>query len=89
MNPEFAIELLKALMFQAVTLAAPFLAVAMLIGFAVSLFQTVTSIHEQTLSFVPKALGILGLLLLLLPWVVRSLIEFTTAIIEKMPQMVQ
>ena len=89
MNPEFALELLKAMMFQAVTLAAPFLAAAMVIGFAVSLFQTVTSIHEQTLSFVPKALGILALLLLLLPWVVRTLMEFTISVIEKMPQMVQ
>jgi flagellar biosynthetic protein FliQ len=60
----------------------------MVIGLAVSLFQAVTSINEQTLTFVPKALGVLGVLLLLLPWVVRSLVEFTTAVIEKMPQMV-
>lgn len=89
MNPEFAIEVLKAMMFQAVALAAPFLGAAMLIGLAVSLFQAVTSISEQTLSFVPKALGVLALLLVLLPWIVRSLVEFTSAIIEKMPQMVQ
>lgn len=89
MNAEFAIELLKNMMFQAVAIAAPLLAVAMAIGLAVSLFQAVTSIHEQTLSFVPKALGVLGLLLLLLPWIVRSLVEFTTAVIEKMPQLVR
>ena len=89
MNPEFAIELLKTTMFQAVALSTPFLLAAMLIGLAVSLFQAVTSISEATLSFVPKALGICGLLLLLLPWMVRSLTEFTTAVIEKMPQMVQ
>lgn len=89
MNPEFAIELLKATMLEAVALAAPFLAVAMVIGLVVSLFQAVTNIHEQTLSFVPKALGIIALLLLLLPWMVRTLVEFTAAVIEKMPQMVQ
>ena len=88
MNAEFAVELLKTMMLQAVTLAAPFLGAAMLIGFLVSLFQAVTSIHEQTLAFVPKALGILALLVILLPWVVRTLVEFTTAVIEKMPQMV-
>ena len=89
MNPEFAIELLKTLIYQALTLAAPILLTAMVVGLAVSLFQTVTSIHEQTLTFVPKALGVIGVLLLLLPWIVRSLIEFTTAVIQKMPQMVQ
>ena len=61
----------------------------MVIGLAVSLFQAVTTIHEQTLTFVPKALAVIAVLLLLLPWLVRSLIEFTTAVIEKMPQMVQ
>jgi flagellar biosynthesis protein FliQ len=89
MNPEFAIELLKQMIFQSLAMAAPFLAAALVIGLAVSLFQAVTTIHEQTLTFVPKALGIVGLLLLLLPWLVRSLVEFTTAVIEKMPQMVQ
>lgn len=89
MNPEFAIELLKNMMFQALALAAPFLVTAMVVGLAISLFQAVTSIHEQTLTFVPKALAIVGVLLLMLPWMVRSIMEFTTAVIEKIPQMVQ
>ena len=89
MNPEFAIELLKNTMFEALALAAPFLITAMVVGLAVSLFQAVTTIHEQTLAFVPKALAVVAMLLLLLPWLVRSLVEFTTAIIEKIPQMVQ
>jgi flagellar biosynthetic protein FliQ len=88
-NPEFAIELLKTMIYQALSIAAPILIVAMVIGLAISLFQAVTTIHEQTLAFVPKALAVVGVLLLLLPWIVRSLIEFTTAVIQKMPQMVQ
>ena len=87
MNPEFAIELVKTMMFQAVALAAPILVTAMAVGLAISLFQAVTTIHEQTLTFVPKALAIVGIIVLLLPWILRSLIEFTTAVIEKMPQM--
>ena len=89
MNPEFAIELLKTMIYQALAIAAPVLIVAMVIGLAISLFQAVTTIHEQTLAFVPKALAVVGVLLLLLPWIVRSLVEFTTAVIQKMPQMVQ
>jgi flagellar biosynthetic protein FliQ len=87
-NPEFAVELVKTMMFQAVALAAPILVTAMAVGLAISLFQAVTTIHEQTLTFVPKALAIVGIIVLLLPWIVRSLIEFTTAVLEKMPQMV-
>jgi len=88
MNPEFSVELIKNLMFEAVALAAPILLTAMVIGLAISLFQAITSIHEQTLTFVPKALGIVALLVLLLPWMLRSLIEFSRAVIERIPQMV-
>ena len=89
MTPEFAVELLKTTMFQAVTLAAPILLVAMIIGLGVSLFQAVTTIHEQTLTFVPKALGMVLLLVLLLPWMLRTLLQFTTLVIEKLPEMVK
>ena len=89
MNPQFAAEVLKALMLEAVAIATPILVTAMVIGLAISLFQSVTSIQEQTLAFVPKALGIISLLIVLMPWMLRSMIEFTTAMIEKMPQMVR
>ncbi len=89
MTPEFAIELIKTTLLQAVALAGPLLGAALVVGLAVSLFQAVTSIHEQTLSFVPKALAVGGLGILLLPWLLRTLVEFTTQIIAKMPQMVQ
>ncbi len=89
MNPQFAVELLKSLMVQAVSLSAPILLTAMVIGLAVSLFQSVTSIQEQTLGFVPKALAIVGLLILIMPWILRALIEFASGMIQKMPQMVQ
>jgi flagellar biosynthesis protein FliQ len=89
MTPEFATELIKMTMLQAVALAGPLLAVAMVVGLAVSLFQAVTSIHEQTLSFVPKALAVAALGILLLPWLLRTLVEFTTQVISKIPQMAQ
>jgi len=87
MNPEFAVELLKTVIMQSILLAAPFLGMALIAGLVISLFQAVTSINEQTLSFVPKALCVLGVLLLLLPWLIRQLVGFTSGIIEKIPQM--
>ena len=89
MNPEFAAELLKSAILQAVTLAAPILTTAMVIGLAISLFQSVTSIQEQTLTFVPKALCIVGMLVVIMPWMLRTLMEFTIGVIQKIPQMVQ
>lgn len=89
MNPEFATELIKTMIFQAIALATPVLVTAMIVGLGISLFQAVTSIQEQTLTFVPKALAVVLMIVLLLPWMLRSVIEFTTAMIEKMPQMVR
>ena len=87
MNAAYATDLLKMLMTSAVTLAAPILLTAMVIGLAVSLFQSVTSIQEQTLTFVPKALAIVALLILLMPWMLRTMMEFATGMIGRMPQM--
>jgi flagellar biosynthetic protein FliQ len=89
MNAAFATDLLKTLILQAVTLATPILMTAMVIGLAVSLFQSVTSIQEQTLTFVPKALAIVSLIIVLLPWMLRTLVEFAAAMIGKLPQMAQ
>lgn len=88
MNPEFSVELIKNMMFQAVTLASPILLTVMVIGLSVSLFQAVTSIQEQTLTFVPKVIGVVALLVVLLPWMLRTMIEFTRAVIERIPSMV-
>jgi flagellar biosynthetic protein FliQ len=89
MNAAYAADLLKLLMTNAVALAAPILLTAMVIGLAVSLFQSVTSIQEQTLTFVPKALAIVALLILLMPWMLRTLVEFAAGMIGRMPQMAQ
>jgi flagellar biosynthesis protein FliQ len=89
MTPELAVELVKMMMFQAVVLALPILLTALAIGLAISLFQAVTSIQEQTLAFVPKALGVTAIIVLLLPWLLRSSVEFASAVIAKMPEMVR
>jgi len=89
MNSEFAIELFKTMIFQFISIAAPLLLTAMVIGVIVSLFQAVTTIHDQTVTFVPKALGILGIMLLLLPWIVRSLMEFAVGVVDQIPQILQ
>lgn len=69
--------------------AAPFLLTALIVGLAVSLFQTITSIQEQTLTFVPKALAVVALLYMVLPLLIRTLMDFTIGMISQIPKMVQ
>ena len=62
-------------------------AIIIAVGVMVSLFQTITSINDQTLTFVPK-LVIVGIVIIgSAPWMIRSLMEFTTSIISRIPQM--
>jgi flagellar biosynthesis protein FliQ len=89
MSPDYCVELLRKLLTQAVVVAAPFLMTALVVGLLVSLFQTITSIQEQTLSFVPKALAVVGLLIFILPWLIRTLMDFTIGMIGKIPEMVR
>lgn len=83
MNPELAIDIFKNVITFSLYVVAPFLGVMLIIGFAMSLFQSVTSIQEQTLTFAPKLLALAGLLILLAPWLLRSVSEFATTMITR------
>lgn len=84
MNPELAIDIFKTTVVFALYVVAPFLILTLVLGLITSLLQSVTSLQEQTLTFVPKLLGLSALLLLLTPWLLRSLSEFTVTIISRM-----
>lgn len=85
MNPEIAIDLFKTTMMFALYIVAPFLVVLMVVGLVASLLQSVTSLQEPTLTFAPKLIAFAALALLLTPWLLRALTEFTIGIIHKMP----
>jgi flagellar biosynthetic protein FliQ len=85
MNPEIAIDLFKSTLLFALYLVSPFLIVMLLVGIGASLFQSITSIQESTLTFAPKLVAFAALSLLLTPWVLRSLTEFTIADFMRMP----
>ena len=84
MNPDLAIDLFKSTVVFALYVVAPFLGVALVVGLVASLFQSVTSMQEQTLTFVPKLLALAGVILLLTPWLLRSLSEFAITILTRM-----
>lgn len=66
----------KEALYLIIKVSAPPLLVSLVIGLLVSIFQTVTSIQEQTLTFVPKILGIFLTLILLGHWILNSIIEY-------------
>ena len=82
------IELAIQAMAVAAKLGAPILLTALVIGFAVSLFQSVTQIQEPTLSFVPKAVGIGIALLVSGNWMLHEMVSFTTQLYRQIPQLV-
>jgi len=89
MNPEMAVDIFKTVVMFALYLVAPFLAVTLIVGLITSVVQSVTSIQEQTLTFAPKLIATAGLLLLLAPWLLRTLTEFTIEMISRISTMGQ
>ena len=67
-------------LYTIVITAAPVLLVSLVIGLLVSIFQAVTSIQEQTLTFVPKVLGIFLALILLGHWMLNNMIDYMTTL---------
>lgn len=84
MNPDLAIDLFKSTVMFALYVVAPFLGATLVVGLIASLFQSVTSMQEQTLTFIPKLIALSALMLVLTPWLLRSLSEFTITIITRM-----
>jgi flagellar biosynthesis protein FliQ len=84
MNPEVAIDVFKSTMIFAISMAAPFLLAMLVVGLLTSLFQSVTSVQEPTLTFAPKLLTFAGLSLLLAPWLLRMMGEFTITMFARM-----
>jgi len=69
-------------------IASPMLLGALIMGILVSLFQAVTQINEQTLSFIPKALVIVGAMVIFAPWMSETLTNFTKELILSIPQII-
>ncbi len=89
MNQDFVVQI----MFQAINLtlliSMPAVGVGLLVGFLISLFQAVTQIQEQTLTFVPKVVAVLGIVAITAPWIASLLIDFTVTLWSNIPAMVR
>ncbi|WP_116366376.1 flagellar biosynthesis protein FliQ [Parahaliea mediterranea] len=87
MTPETVMSLAYQGMVITLLLAGPLLLTALAIGLLVSLFQAATQINEMTLSFIPKILGVFATLVLMGPWLLQLITDFTRDLIQNLPQM--
>lgn len=78
MSEEIIIEVLKDAFYTAFIILLPILGVSLLVGIFISIFQAATSIQEMTLTFVPKLIATVVIVIFLLPWIADKMIALTT-----------
>ena len=88
MNPAAVIDIGVQALVVAAKLGAPMLVPALVVGFAISVFQSITQIQEVTLSFVPKAVAVAIALVIAGQWMIAEIVTFTTTLYERIPQLV-
>jgi flagellar biosynthesis protein FliQ len=75
------LEIAREFLSTALLIALPALAVSLVVGLIVSILQTITSIQEQTLSFVPRLLAVGSVMLICLGWILQLAVQFTMSMI--------
>lgn len=83
MSTNDVISIARDALYTIIITSAPCLLVSLVIGIVVSIFQTVTSIQEQTMTFVPKILGIFICIMFLGHWMLNSMVAFMTDLWSK------
>ena len=87
MTPDMVIDLGRGALTTTMMLSAPLLLAALLTGLAVGLFQAATQINEQTLSFIPKLLSMVIVLIATGPWLLQVILDYTSEhIVETIPR---
>ena len=75
-------DIIRSTLYVVITTAAPLLLISLTVGLTVSIFQTVTSIQEQTLTFVPKVIAIFTGIMVIGPWMMNNIVTFTQRLWE-------
>ena len=88
MSHQLVVDLARNAILLALLISAPMLVVALGLGLIISVVQAVTQIQEQTLSFVPKLVGVAATFLIALPWTLQLLIKYTTELFRSLPSLV-
>lgn len=82
MLDEAVMDIVRQALVVVLMIAAPLLLIGMILGLVISLIQSVTSIQDQTLTFVPKVLAIIVAAILLLPWIISTIGQFAVEMMQ-------
>ena len=85
MNQVLVTEIARNALILALKIGRPLLIVGLLLGLIISIFQAATQINEQTLTFIPKIVGIVVTLVLIVRWIITSFSQFATTLIKNIP----
>jgi flagellar biosynthesis protein FliQ len=88
MNQDTVVSLATSAMTLAIEVAGPLLLVGLVIGLVVSIFQAVTQIQEQSLSFIPKIVGLAALIVILGPWMLGQLVTYAQNLYLSIPSLI-
>jgi flagellar biosynthetic protein FliQ len=88
MTTDTVVSLATQAMSLALKISIPLLGVGLIVGVLISIVQAVTSIQEQTLSFIPKVLAMAAVLVIGGPWMLNQLLSYTTELWTSIPNMV-
>jgi flagellar biosynthesis protein FliQ len=83
-SSEFIIRLAGQAVYTVLKASAPMLIIALVVGLIISIFQATTQIQEQTLAFVPKIVAVLFSVLIFGPWILSTLVDFTTNLLDNL-----
>lgn len=89
MDSSLFLTVIQDILILVIQLSAPILVVAVAVGLVISIFQSVTQIQEQTLTFVPKIIACVLVLILTLPWMLNIFISRVNDLFNKIPLMLQ
>jgi flagellar biosynthetic protein FliQ len=87
MTPEAVLDIGTQGLLIAAKLAAPLLITALVVGFAISLLQSITQVQEVTLSFVPKIVAVALALLIAGNWMISEIVQFTEMMFDRIPML--
>jgi flagellar biosynthesis protein FliQ len=88
MNQDTVVSLATQAMTLSLEIAGPILLLGLVIGLLVSIFQAVTSIQEQSLSFIPKIVGVAVLIVVLGPWMLDQLVNYAQQLYSSIPSLI-
>ncbi|ANJ66624.1 EscS/YscS/HrcS family type III secretion system export apparatus protein [Halothiobacillus diazotrophicus] len=88
MTADTVLELTRQAMIVILLLAMPILLTALVVGLLVGMFQAATQINEMTLSFIPKLFAVVVAILIAGPWMLHTLVDFTTSLFHRIPGLI-